>query len=92
MWYDSNMSHILVQSHDVRMGERGRLVLPAEIRRALRVEAGDHLVAWLDDGGVRLARRRQLAREARGPLRRLTPDRDLVGELLAERRAEAGRE
>ena len=95
MWYVGSMSHELHSSHaeyPVRLGDRGRLVLPAEIRRALELEAGDELVARLDDEGVRLVSRRTLARQARGSLARLAPGRDLVAELLEERRREAERE
>ena len=73
----------------MRLGDRGRLVLPAEVRRTLELEAGDELVARLDDEGVRLVSRRSLARQARGSLTKSAPGRDLVADLLAERRAEA---
>lgn len=95
MWYVLAMSHLPSSSHieyPVRLGDRGRLVLPAEVRRALALESGDELVARLDDDGVRLVSRRALARRARGTLARLAPGRDLVAELLAERRTEAERE
>ena len=74
------------------MGDRGRLVLPAEVRRALELEPGDELVARIDGDAVRLVSRRTLARRARGALTRLAPGRDLVAELLEERRAEVERE
>lgn len=86
------MSHTIASSHSdyaIRLGDRGRLVLPAEVRRALELEPGDELVARLDGDGVRLVSRRSLARELRGTLRQIAPDRDLVAELLAERHAEA---
>ena len=89
-WYAQNMSHIQHSSHDdyaVRLRDRGRLVLPAELRRALDLSTGDELVARLDGDGVHIVSRRQLARRVRGSLART--GRDLVDELLAERRAEA---
>lgn len=58
----------------------------------MEIEPGDRLVARLDGEGVRLISRRQLARQARGVVTKLAPGRDLVAELLAERRAEAARE
>ena len=67
-------------------------MLPAGVRRALSLEPGDELVARVDDDGVRLVSRRALARRARGTLTQLAPERDLVAELLSERRAEAERE
>jgi bifunctional DNA-binding transcriptional regulator/antitoxin component of YhaV-PrlF toxin-antitoxin module len=95
MWYVSHMSHITSPSHEgyaVRLGDRGRLVLPAELRRALGFLAGDELVARLDGDGVRIVSRRQLARQARGLLRATAKQRDLVAELLAERRQEVAQE
>ena len=94
-WYAVGMSHIQSMSHDqypVRLGDRGRLVLPAELRRALDLKPGDELVARLEGDGVRLVSRRSLARDVRGVLSRLAPERDLVAELLAERQVEAERE
>jgi bifunctional DNA-binding transcriptional regulator/antitoxin component of YhaV-PrlF toxin-antitoxin module len=84
MSHDSRSSHI---DHPIRLGDRGRLVLPAELRRALDVSTGDELVARLDGDGVRIVSRRQLARQARGMLAGI--GRDLASELMAERRLEA---
>ena len=89
------MSHIHASSHSeyaIRLGDRGRLVLPAEVRRALELEPGDELVARLEGDGVRLVSRRSLARELRGTLKQLAPKRDLVAELLDERHTEAENE
>ena len=87
------MSHNALSSHTVygiRLGDRGRLVLPAELRRALDIGTGDELVAQLDRDSVRIVSRRQLARQARGMLAH--PGRDLVDELLVERATEAAAE
>ena len=35
---------------EVRLGPQGRIVIPAEMRRALGVEEGDTLVAWTEGG------------------------------------------
>lgn len=69
-WYASDMSHISRSSHegfDIRMGDRGRLVLPAELRHALEIGTGDELVATLDGHGIRIDSRRQLAKQASRP-------------------------
>lgn len=95
VWYFLVMSHILVLSHfeqRVRLGDRGRLVLPAEIRRTLGLEPGDELLARVEDDEIRLISRRQVARNARGTLKELAPSRDLVAELLDERRTDAAHE
>lgn len=92
----STMSHDAALSHTsgvvVRLGDRGRLVLPADVRRAAGLQVGDELFVTLEDDGLRLTSRRQAALAGRGMFARLAPGRDLVGELLAERRDAARRE
>lgn len=78
--------------YTVRLGDRGRLVLPAELRRKAGLREGEELVALFQGGVVHLATRRQLARAGRGMFARVASGRDLVGELLTERREEARRE
>ena len=84
------MSH--TQSYTVRIGERGRLVLPADLRRRAGFEDGQELVLRYSDGVIQLATREQLARAGRGMFSHAGGDRDLVGELLSERRREAERD
>jgi bifunctional DNA-binding transcriptional regulator/antitoxin component of YhaV-PrlF toxin-antitoxin module len=74
------------------LGDRGRLVLPAELRHAARLEEGDLLSATLEADGVRLTSRPQAARVGRGMFAHLAPERDLVAEFIAERRAYLSRE
>lgn len=77
----------------VPLGDRGRLVLPAEVRRRLKLRQGDELLVTVQpDGSLRLATRRQIVREARGLYRSRTGRRSLVDELIAERREEAAKE
>ncbi|MDZ5647470.1 AbrB/MazE/SpoVT family DNA-binding domain-containing protein [Nitrospirillum sp. BR 11828] len=75
------------------MAANGRLVVPLEVRRAVGLEAGGKLLARVEDGRIVLetieaavARVQKLAR------RYGSPDRSLVDELIAERRAEAAHE
>ncbi len=81
------MSHI--ETYVVRLGDRGRLVLPSELRRRAGLREGQELVLTYADGVVRLATRRELARAGRGMFAGLAEGRDLVGELIRERREEA---
>lgn len=77
----------------VRLGERGRLVLPREVRRRLALHTGDELLAIVDDDtSVRLVPRRTAAYDLLGAAG--TPDTSLsaVDELLLERRREAQRD
>ena len=95
------MAHATRTSHQetapttrtVRLGARGRLVLPAAVRRQLDLQEGDRLVLVVDgDDELRIVRARDRVRRLRGLLSEPAGGRDLVAELLAERRAEAGGE
>ena len=72
-------------TYTVVMGDRGRLVVPAELRERLHLEAGSTLILLDTPGGLILATREQLLKLVREDLRGL----DLVGELIAERRRQA---
>jgi AbrB family looped-hinge helix DNA binding protein len=76
----------------VRLGDRGRVVLPADLRRELGVGRGDALVFDTTSGDVRLRNAREVAAAARGMFASAADDRNLVDELLDERRREAKRE
>ncbi len=70
----------------------GRVVIPAEIRRALGLKDGDEVIVSLDDqtGEVRIATRRQRLKQAQDLVKtRVRKGRSLSAELIAERRAEA---
>ncbi len=90
-WYDSRMDH--TPSFSVVLGDRGRLVLPAPLRRCLDLQPGERLIVRVDpEGGFRVFSARDLARRSRGLYRDLAPGRSLADELIAERREEARRE
>ena len=72
-------------TYSVVMGDRGRLVVPAELRERLNLAPGTPLVLFETSAGVVLTTREQL----KALVRQRLADRDLVGELLAERRREA---
>ena len=91
MWYDLSMAHD--HAYPLQLGDRGRLVLPAEIRKRLNLNQGDLLLLSVEsDGSLRLANARQAVRETRGLYRARARHRSLADELIAERRAEARRE
>ncbi len=64
------------------MGDRGRLVVPAEVRQRAGLVAGTSLVLLETDDGLMLLTRDQLLERVRDDLAGL----DLVAELCAERR------
>ncbi len=80
-------------SQTLRLGARGRLVLPAAVRRQLGLQEGDRLVLLVEgEDELRLVRARRRVRRLRGLLSEQAQGRDLVAELLQERRAEAADE
>ena len=76
-----------------RIADGGRVVIPAEFRRALGLCVGDPILLILENGGVTLMSPDEAIRQARALVRRHVPEgHSLVDDLLAERRAEAARE
>ena len=69
----------------VTMGDRGRFVVPAELRDRTGMQEGSVLVLIETERGVVLLSREQAKALVRADLSKL----DLVGELLADRRREA---
>ncbi len=79
-------------SEKTRLGPGGRIVIPAEYRRALGLKPGDDLILVLDDGELRLMTLRRAIERAQAIVRRYVPEgRLLSDELLQERREEAAR-
>jgi AbrB family looped-hinge helix DNA binding protein len=69
------------------------VVIPAEMRRTLEIQPGETLVAHVEEDRLVLERREQILERLRSELRGTTPlGTSMVDELIAERRAEAGRE
>lgn len=69
----------------VSMGDRGRLVVPQELRERAGFQAGSPLILVEAEGGVLVLTREQAKQRIRSSLAGL----DLVGELLADRRRAA---
>jgi len=72
-------------TYQVVMGDRGRLVIPADLRERTGLSEGTPLILLETPTGLVLLTRPQLQEVVRADLAGL----DLVGELLGERRAEA---
>jgi AbrB family looped-hinge helix DNA binding protein len=72
-------------TYQVVMGDRGRLVIPADLRERAGLAEGTALILLETPAGLVLLTRSQLRERVRADLAGL----DLVGELLAERSGEA---
>lgn len=84
VWYYRSMSG----THNVIVGDRGRIVVPAEVRARAGLPEGTSLVLLDTPGGLVLLTRAQLRARVREELEGL----DLVGQLLADRRLAAEQE
>jgi AbrB family looped-hinge helix DNA binding protein len=84
MWYIGSMSG----SHATVMGDRGRLVVPSELRARAGLLPGTPVTLIESPDGIVLLTREQLKRM----VRRNLAGTDLVAELVAERRRSAAKE
>jgi AbrB family looped-hinge helix DNA binding protein len=75
------------------MGDGGRLIIPAEYRRALGVEPGDELVLVLEENSGRVLTPREGVRRAQMLVRSYVREGVLLSdELIEERRRSSERE
>ncbi|PYE50989.1 AbrB/MazE/SpoVT family DNA-binding domain-containing protein [Deinococcus yavapaiensis] len=72
---------------EVELGEKGRVVIPQEVRKALGAAPGDRLVFTLEDGIITVTTRARLVKNLRGKYH--LPNRNLTEELSQERAQEA---
>ena len=84
VWYATRMSG----TYAVVVGDRGRLVIPSEVREAAGIEEGTRLMLLPTESGLVLMTREQLRERVREDLNGL----DLVAALLADRRKASAEE
>jgi AbrB family looped-hinge helix DNA binding protein len=75
----------------LRVNENGRVVIPAEFRKALGIHAGDEVIlSWKDDEIRITTMKRRIERAQRHVRKYVKPGVSLVDEMIADRRREAG--
>ena len=74
----------------VEVGPKGRIVIPATVRRALGLAEGSQLVALVEDGALLLVPKEVIRRRLRDRFARV--EGSMADELIAQRREEAARE
>lgn len=76
-----------------KMLEAGRIIIPADARRAMGLEKGDCVVMELNGGELRIVSQKSALRRFQDELMPYAPKNGFVSdELIAERRVEALRE
>ncbi|WP_344751870.1 AbrB/MazE/SpoVT family DNA-binding domain-containing protein [Gryllotalpicola koreensis] len=75
-------------SYFMTVGNKGRVVLPAELRARFGWEEGTTLIAVETENGVTIKDRAEVLKEIQSKL----AGTSILEDLLAERRAEAARE
>ncbi len=77
----------------VKIGSSGTVMIPRHLLDALGLKAGDTLWVNVEDGEIRMADAKAIAKRVQAMVRKFVPEGvSLVDELIAERRREAARE
>jgi AbrB family looped-hinge helix DNA binding protein len=77
----------------VVLGESGRIVLPAAIRKELGLKTGDLLTISYDQGAIRILSRKMALQSIRAGIIKQRGSLDgILDEFLAEKHEEAARE
>lgn len=77
----------------LKLGNGGRIVIPAAMREQMGVKPGDTLIVHVEDGELRVLSYRENLRRIQKDLQRYKkPGESVVDEFLAERRAMWGEE
>ena len=80
-----------METFRTKLAPGGRIVVPADLRRALGLKQGDEVLMRLEDGQVWLYTRAQAIREAQELVRKAAGV-SMVDDLLKERRLEVENE
>lgn len=81
-------------SYHAKLIKGGKIVIPVELRREFGLKDGDTLVFEREGNSLVIKTYEQVVREVQATFKamKLDPNRSMVDELIAERRAEAARE
>lgn len=74
---------------ELNVGPKGRVVIPAQLRKAMNLEVGSRLTARLSDGQLILEAPNSAWKRLQTMAQEKEPNQSWVDELIAQRRAEA---
>lgn len=74
-----------MNAYRVKLGENGRVVIPAAVRRQLHVVTGEDLVIRVEDNELRICSLKYSLEKARSLVRKYTKNKNLVDQLKAMR-------
>ncbi len=77
------------KSKEILLGAQGRLVIPAALRKALKLQQGDRLVARKMGDSLVLERRDAILKNLQQRFSGIPDTTSLADELIAQRRQEA---
>jgi len=77
-----------MQRH-VKMGEGGRLIIPASYRKALNLHIGDELVLRLEDGELRLYRQSNALKNLRSIAKSKSKHKNHTNKFIAFRKKDS---
>ena len=79
----------MMQAVQFSVSKQGRIIIPAVLRAQLNVKAGTRLIAWVENGQLVLKPQAQLWASIRKEAQKIPAERDLVQDLIQERREAA---
>ena len=83
----------LIMAETVILGESGRIVLPASVRKEFGLKTGDRLTVSSEQGSIRILNRKMALESIRADILKQRGNlHGILDEFLAERREEARRE
>lgn len=79
-----------MQEFRIKIGEGGRLVIPAAYREAMDVRVGDELVLRMHEGELRIFRQAEALKKIRAAVKMTKRKSGRVDDFLAFRRKDSG--
>lgn len=81
-----------MEAVELSVGKQGRIVIPANLRQQLAIQAGSHLIAWVENGRLILETKKQLWQSIHAACQNIPKETNLAQELIDERRSAAKKE